>query len=68
MQVQDKEIKENEKVIKQIMEFMCLQERLRRETKGYTLGGEADDEDDQKDVEDLNKLTSEGKVKYYYYS
>ncbi|KAI7853341.1 hypothetical protein BDC45DRAFT_510987 [Circinella umbellata] len=36
-------------------------ERLRRETKGYTLGGEVDDEDDQQDIEDFNKLTSEGK-------
>ncbi|KAI8144060.1 hypothetical protein BJV82DRAFT_490411, partial [Fennellomyces sp. T-0311] len=35
-------------------------ERLRRETKGYTLGGENDD-DDQEDDEDFNKLTSEGK-------
>ncbi|KAI9484739.1 hypothetical protein BDB00DRAFT_853846 [Zychaea mexicana] len=35
-------------------------ERLKRETKGYTLGGE-DDDDDQQDTEDLNKLTSEGK-------
>ncbi|KAI9249490.1 hypothetical protein BDA99DRAFT_523940 [Phascolomyces articulosus] len=36
-------------------------ERLKREAKGYTLGGEVDDEDDQVDDEELNKLTSEGK-------